>query len=55
MEHRAPTPEEMLANAKAGLAAFQELGGPPEAIAFWEDAVRDCEDLKHKPVLEKGE
>jgi hypothetical protein len=44
-----PTPEAALTVAKAMLAGFERQGGPPEAIAFWEQAVRNCEAEMEKP------
>jgi hypothetical protein len=36
--------------ANARLATFELEGGPPEAIAFWKEAVADCEaELGKKP------
>jgi hypothetical protein len=34
------------------LAGFKREGGPPEAIAFWRAAVRDCEAelAAHRPI-----
>jgi hypothetical protein len=35
------------------LAGFVRDAGPPEAIAFWEEAVRDCEDEMAKHGLQE--
>jgi sirohydrochlorin ferrochelatase len=45
-----PTPEAELILAQVMLAALKREGTDPQAIAFWEEAVRDCEEaLKEKP------
>lgn len=38
-----PTPEEALQFAREVLETLRERGFPPETIAFWEEAVADCE------------
>lgn len=38
-----PTPEEALAIARRVLDGLRLTGGTPEAIAFWERAVVECE------------
>ena len=48
-----PTPEAALIIAQAMLAGFVRDAGPPEAIAFWEEAVRDCEDEMAKHALQE--
>jgi hypothetical protein len=46
-----PTPEAALIIAQAMLAGFECDAGPPEAIAFWEEGVRDCEGEMAKHAL----
>ena len=44
-----PTPEANLLLAQVVLAKLREEGDQPDAIAFWEQAVRDCEAEVEKP------
>jgi hypothetical protein len=51
-----PTPEAELLVARAMLAALKREGTDPQAIAFWELAVEDCEaELVRKKQVEKPE
>ncbi len=46
------TPQAELLVAQAMLAALKKEGNDPQAIAFWEEAVAECEAelVRHKPV-----
>ncbi len=50
------TPQAELLVAQAMLAALKKDGNDPQAIAFWEEAVHECEEamVRHKTV-EKSE